>query len=227
MIPIKQGLDLPITGAPVQEVTAAPLTRRTAVVGEDFVGMKPSLEVAVGDSVRRGSRLFTDRKNPGVVFTAPAAGTVGEINRGAKRSFESLVIETSGIEDEPAEQFGTVDDNDIALLQFRSGCLATVEASWIQTGGLSGLEVVGSKATLFNHPQDGYITVAPGQDAHPLADGTAKPTRVDRLVAAIQGDLSAAELEADLLCAADAVAIIEACYQSNQTGAWTTVETLA
>ena len=123
--------------------------------------------------------------------------------------------------------YSAVDDNGVALLQFRSGCLATVEASWIQTGGLSGLEVVGSKATLFNHPQDGYITVAPGQDAHPLADGTAKPTRVDRLVAAIQGDLSAAELKADLLCAADSVAIIEACYQSNQTGAWTTVETLA
>ena len=94
MIPIKQGLDLPIAGAPVQEVTAAPLTRRTAVVGDDFVGMRPSLEVSVGDSVRRGSRLFTDRKNPGVVFTAPAAGTVVEINRGAKRVFESLVIET-------------------------------------------------------------------------------------------------------------------------------------
>jgi len=45
-------------------------------------------------------------------------------------------------------------------------------------------------------------------------------------VAAIQGDLSAAELEADLFCAADAVAIIEACYQSNQTGAWAAVETL-
>ena len=113
MIPIKQGLDLPIAGAPVQEVTAAPLTRRTAVVGEDFVGMRPSLEVAVGDSVRRGSRLFTDRKNPGVVFTAPAAGTVAEINRGAKRAFESLVIETSGTEDEPAEQFGAVAETDI------------------------------------------------------------------------------------------------------------------
>ncbi|GIT31325.1 MAG: hypothetical protein Ct9H300mP1_33710 [Planctomycetaceae bacterium] len=43
--------------------------------------MKPSLEVpsAIRSS---GSRLFTDRKNPGVVFTAPAAGPVVEINRG-------------------------------------------------------------------------------------------------------------------------------------------------
>jgi predicted dehydrogenase len=122
--------------------------------------------------------------------------------------------------------YSAVDDNGVALIQFRNGCLATVEASWIQTGGLSGLEVVGSNATLFNHPQDGYITAAPGEDSHPVAAGTDRPTRVDRLVAAIEGHLTAAELEADLLCAADAVAIMEACYQSNESGAWADVATL-
>ena len=45
-------------------------------------------------------------------------------------------------------------------------------------------------------------------------------TRVDRLVAAIEGQVSKEELDADLACAADAVAIMEACYTSNKTGGW-------
>ena len=93
MIRIKQGLDLPISGAPDQTVRATHDARRVAVLGSDFVGMKPALEVAVGDTVSCGGRLLTDRKNSGVLFTAPAAGTVVEINRGARRVFESLVIE--------------------------------------------------------------------------------------------------------------------------------------
>ena len=108
MIPIKRGLDLPISGVPVQEVSAAPGSRRVAIVGDDYIGMKPALEVAVGEVVRRGQRLLTDRKNPGVVFTAPGGGTVVEINRGPKRVFESLVIEVAGGEHEPVEEFEPV-----------------------------------------------------------------------------------------------------------------------
>lgn len=116
MIPIKQGLDLPISGAPAQEIVGPIDSRRVAIVGDDYVGMRPSLEVAVGATVRRGGRLFTDRKNPGVVFTAPAAGTVVEINRGPKRAFESLVIETSGGEDEPFEEFASVAESAVESL---------------------------------------------------------------------------------------------------------------
>ena len=41
-----------------------------------------------------------------------------------------------------------VDDTGTALLRFTNGVLATVEASWVQTGGLSGLEITGSEGTL-------------------------------------------------------------------------------
>ena len=53
--------------------------------------------------------------------------------------------------------------------------------------------------------------------------GEAKPTRIDRLVAAVEGRLDADELEADLSCAVDAVAIMEACYQSSEKGTWVSV----
>ena len=47
--------------------------------------------------------------------------------------------------------------------------------------------------------------------------------RIDRLFAVIGGEISADELEFDLVCAADAVAIMEACYTSSETGTWVDV----
>lgn len=117
-----------------------------------------------------------------------------------------------------------VDDNGLALLRFKNGCLATVEASWVQTGGLSGLEITGSEATLFQHPQQGFVTAAPRKDLVPVPEGQALPTRVDRLVAAIEGSLDREAFEQDLRCAVDAVAVVEACYQSSKAGAWVDVQ---
>jgi predicted dehydrogenase len=117
-----------------------------------------------------------------------------------------------------------VDDTGTAFLRFKSGVLATVEASWVQTGGLSGLEVTGSEGTLYHDPRSGYVTAVPREDPKPVADGEAKPKQIDRLVGAIEGTVDDGELEADLACSADAVAIMEACYLSNESGAWEDVQ---
>lgn len=52
--------------------------------------------VRVGDTVIRGQPLFEDKKNVGVRFTAPQAGTVASINRGDKRALQSVVIDVQG-----------------------------------------------------------------------------------------------------------------------------------
>lgn len=96
MTVIKRGLDLPISGEPEQRIEAGPEVSRVAIVGDDYVGMKPTMLVAEGDSVMLGQPLMEDKKNPGVLFTSPASGTVSAINRGAKRKFESLVIDVQG-----------------------------------------------------------------------------------------------------------------------------------
>jgi Na+-transporting NADH:ubiquinone oxidoreductase subunit A len=91
---IKKGLDVPISGAPKQELPDAPTpTTRVAIVAGDFVGMKPRMAVIEGDQVKRGQLLFEDRKAEGVRHTSPGAGTVVAVNRGAKRAFQSIVIE--------------------------------------------------------------------------------------------------------------------------------------
>ncbi|MBB6056435.1 MAG: Na(+)-translocating NADH-quinone reductase subunit A [Gammaproteobacteria bacterium] len=92
MITIKKGLDIPISGAPEQVIHEAPAVHHVALLGEEFPGLKPTMLVKVGDLVKKGQPLFENKKNPGVIFTAPAAGRVTEIHRGHQRVFQALVI---------------------------------------------------------------------------------------------------------------------------------------
>ena len=104
MIKIKRGLDIPIQGAPRQVIEDAPAARAVALVGFDYIGMKPTMAVREGERVKCGQVLFTDKKTEGVCYTAPAAGTISAINRGARRVLQSVVIEVDG---EDAETFDT------------------------------------------------------------------------------------------------------------------------
>ncbi|MFC6440942.1 Na(+)-translocating NADH-quinone reductase subunit A [Bowmanella sp. JS7-9] len=117
MIKIKHGLDLPIQGAPQQAIQDGNAVTRVAVLGEEYVGMRPTMHVQVGDVVKKGQVLFEDKKNPGVKFTAPAAGTVTEVNRGEKRVLQSVVIEISGDEQEVFPAFADVANADAQELR--------------------------------------------------------------------------------------------------------------
>ncbi len=105
LINVKKGLDLPITGAPEQTIEDAPPVSRVALLGDDYLGMKPTMQVAEGDRVKLGQVLFSDKKTPGVNFTAPGAGVVKAINRGAKRALQSVVIELDGDEAETFQSY--------------------------------------------------------------------------------------------------------------------------
>lgn len=96
MIKIKKGLDIPLSGSPKQVIHDGPAVKSVAVLGEEYVGMRPTMLVEVGDKVKKGQGLFEDKKNPGVKFTAAISGTVTHINRGAKRVLQSVVIEADG-----------------------------------------------------------------------------------------------------------------------------------
>ena len=108
MITIKRGLDLPITGTPAQRIEAARPVRSVAIVGFDYHGMKPTMSVQVGDRVKLGQVLFSDKKNPGVVFTAPGAGVVTAIHRGQQRVLQSVVIDLDGDEQKTFASYSAV-----------------------------------------------------------------------------------------------------------------------
>ena len=105
MIKIKRGLDIPLAGAPSGELDTSVTTRAAGLLGADYHGMKPTMAVQVGDVVKRGDLLFSDKKCEGVRYTSPAGGRVSAINRGAKRAFQSVVVEIDGDEAASFDQY--------------------------------------------------------------------------------------------------------------------------
>lgn len=115
---IRKGLDLPIDGEPEQVIHHGNAVRSVAVVGRDYVGMKPTMLVSEGDRVVPGQPLFEDKKTPGVLYTAPGGGEITAINRGAKRMLQSVVIRLDESDDgEPHERYDPVAAEDIAGLE--------------------------------------------------------------------------------------------------------------
>jgi len=129
-IKIKRGLNLPITGAPKQQIGDGRAVSTVAVLGPDYVGMKPTMKptmaVGVGDQVKLGQVLFSDKKTPGVVYTSPGCGRVIAVNRGAKRALQSVVVELAGDE---AEDFAKYEEAELEGV-----ALANVKENLVRSG---------------------------------------------------------------------------------------------
>lgn len=96
MITIKKGLELPISGSPEQVLHDGPSIKHVATLGEEYIGLRPTMKIRVGDKVKKGQVIFEDKKNLGVKYTALTSGNIVEINRGAQRVLQSVVIEAEG-----------------------------------------------------------------------------------------------------------------------------------
>ena len=112
MIKIKKGLNIPIHGLPVGEIVDSKKSRSVAILGSDYVGMKPTMFVNEGEQVKLGQPLFEDKKNPGVIFTSPAGGKIEAINRGDRRVLQSIVIEVE--QNEEVIEFKSFSENDLS-----------------------------------------------------------------------------------------------------------------
>ncbi len=130
MIRTKRGLNLPISGAPEQQIGEVQRTRSVAIVGCDYVGMKPTMAVTLGDSVKLGQTLFSDKKNPSVLYTSPAAGVVSAINRGHQRRLLSVVIDLDL--DNPDEE--QVELNSYSADELAKLSVDTVVADLVKSG---------------------------------------------------------------------------------------------
>ncbi|WP_420335375.1 Na(+)-translocating NADH-quinone reductase subunit A [Roseibium sp.] len=106
---LKKGLDLPITGAPVQELSDERKTNSAAVLAADYIGLKPRLLVGEGDTVGVGTPLFFHKDTPDVMIVSPVAGRVRAINRGARRVLISVVIDIDDSAAEPVDFSGVGD----------------------------------------------------------------------------------------------------------------------
>jgi Na+-transporting NADH:ubiquinone oxidoreductase subunit A len=105
MITIKRGLNLPVDAeAPKNSfdsiVDTTSDVKTIALLGTDYIGMKPTLSFKKGENVQKGMPLFTCKKTERVIYTSPGSGKIIEVNRGARRVFQSIVIELDNNEDE-------------------------------------------------------------------------------------------------------------------------------
>ncbi len=96
---ITKGLNIPLSGGPVQQISDHPPVTKVAVLGVNYHDLRPAMKVQEGDHVKLGQVLFVDRKNEAVNFTAPGSGTVTAIHRGARRALNAVVIELDAQEE--------------------------------------------------------------------------------------------------------------------------------
>ena len=135
---------------------------------------------------------------------------------GPVESVWANIVNCSGV-------YTDVDDYGLILMKFASGVIGRVEAGWIFTGaGGAGLEIVGSEKSLWTTPEKG-MQLGIRNEAVTVEPLDARPDRVSRLLAAIEGRLTDEEIESDLVCAMDAAKIMEAAYASARSGSWVDV----
>lgn len=95
-ITIKQGLDIPILGAPEGKLKKVEEHSELALDLSPFRRTQFKLLVQENEEVCIGQPLVFDKKCPDRVFVSPASGRVKAINRGLKRRLLHIVIECVG-----------------------------------------------------------------------------------------------------------------------------------
>ncbi len=128
-IKVRKGLNLPIAGAPEQRIDDATSTGSVAVVVGDYRGLRPTLLVGEGDWVRVGQPLVSDKDSSDLMLTSPGCGRVTEVNRGVRKSLQSIVVRLEGDDQErfdayDRERLGTLDRQSVRNLLLSSGLWA-------------------------------------------------------------------------------------------------------
>ncbi len=111
---LRKGLDLPVMGVPKQEISDALSVQSVAVVGPDYIGLKPRLSLQEGDPIKRGEPLFFNRDTADVKVVAPVSGRIKAIHRGPRRVLESIVIDSIDVADQGVDFSALGSDADAA-----------------------------------------------------------------------------------------------------------------
>jgi Na+-transporting NADH:ubiquinone oxidoreductase subunit A len=127
MIRIKQGLDIPIAGAPEQKIYPGPAVQTVGVLGRDYHAYKrlPTLLVSEGDRVRLGQPLVRGKFLTSVTTTSPGSGVVEYIERGARRFLETIAIRLEGDEEETFNAWRAEELAGLNASQVRENLLAS------------------------------------------------------------------------------------------------------
>jgi Na+-transporting NADH:ubiquinone oxidoreductase subunit A len=96
---LKKGYTIKLAGKARPEIAETKKPKLFALQPNKFPGVKPKLDVDIGEEVQIGTTLFHDKNQPNVKFVSPACGKIIEINRGERRTLLEIVIERDGKEE--------------------------------------------------------------------------------------------------------------------------------
>ncbi|MCM1177043.1 MAG: Na(+)-translocating NADH-quinone reductase subunit A [Bacteroidales bacterium] len=120
-INLRQGLNIPISGAAAQKTSKNVASTVIAIKPTDFKGLMPRLLVREGDAVQAGSPVLADKVSPEILFTSPVSGTVAEVVRGEKRKLLEVRIKADDTQN--YVDFGVKKVNDLNADQIREALL--------------------------------------------------------------------------------------------------------
>tara|TARA_B100001142_G_scaffold330275_1_gene397575 strand:- start:56222 stop:57619 length:1398 start_codon:yes stop_codon:yes gene_type:complete len=91
-IRLRKGLNINLAGEADKVYASVKPADMYVVKPTDFHGLVPKLNVKVGEKVKAGSLLFSDKYNERVHYCSPVSGEVVDIVRGEKRRILEVVI---------------------------------------------------------------------------------------------------------------------------------------
>lgn len=114
-VKVKKGYDPPVQGVPSERLEALDQPACVGMVPEAIPFVKPRLLVEKGDTVKIGTPLFEDKRNPSFKFLSPGAGVVSDIRFGPRRVIRAIVIELAEVEQ--GERLETVSPAEIPRIE--------------------------------------------------------------------------------------------------------------
>lgn len=91
---LRQGHNILLEGSAEKHVKGIAPVSTFAIQPGNFIGVSPipKMEVEVGQEVKSGDILFSDKKRPYIKWASPVSGEVVAINRGEKRAIAEIIV---------------------------------------------------------------------------------------------------------------------------------------
>jgi len=122
IIKLQQGLDINLVGEAQKAVSQTVAATEISLKPSDFACFKPHLEVRVGDKVKAGSVLFTDKNRPEICFCSPVSGEVTEVRRAERRRVTDVIVKADSQNDfQKFDVSKTSSKDDVKKLLLQSG----------------------------------------------------------------------------------------------------------
>ena len=119
---ISKGYSIKIQDNSSNDIVDAKSSKKVAIKPTDFIGLKPKLDIDIGDKVKIGDIVAHDKFDPRIKITSPVTGKILEIIRGYRRIITEIVIETDhNNESKHFQMSDNISKNEILQILLESG----------------------------------------------------------------------------------------------------------